>query len=107
MGQNNWRQTKPRLIESMKATTKFVLALFHAVIIQLALAPPTFAAARHDRATVVAEYRVEYKLRNPKTGSTGEAHVTFMRAKSEANVLAELRRQHPGRNVVILSLATQ
>lgn len=51
-----------------------------------------------------SEYRVEYKLRNRSTGTTGETHVTYIRVASEANVVAELNRQNPGKDVMILSL---
>ncbi|MBS0557606.1 MAG: hypothetical protein JSR27_09375 [Proteobacteria bacterium] len=91
----------------MKMKPKLVLTLLYAASIQIALLPQAFAGERHDRTTVRTEYRVEYKLRNPKTGATGEAHVTYMRAKSEANVMAELRRQNPGKDVVILSLTAK
>ncbi|MBS0568040.1 MAG: hypothetical protein JSS59_11635 [Proteobacteria bacterium] len=52
-------------------------------------------------------YRVEYKLRNRETGSTGDTHATYIRAASEANVLTELNKQNPGKDVVVLSLVKQ
>ena len=52
----------------------------------------------------MSEYRVEYKLRNPKTGVTGESHVAYVRAESESNVLAKLRQENAGKDVVVLSL---
>lgn len=91
----------------MKTTTKLVLILLYAASIQITFPPAALAAERHDRARVESEYRVEYKLRNPKTGATGEAHVTYLRAKSETNVVAELRRQKPSKDVLILSLTAQ
>lgn len=80
-----------------------MLPLFLACI-PTAFPPTAFADGKHDKAATVSEYRVEYKLHNPKTGATGESHVTYLRAESESNVVAELRRQNPGRDVVILSL---
>jgi hypothetical protein len=91
----------------MKTMTNGVLVLLYAAIFQIAFPPPTFAVERHDTPRVVSEYRVEYKLRNLKTGATGEAHITYVRAESEANVVVELRRQNPGKDVVILSLTAK
>ncbi|WP_347261154.1 hypothetical protein [Rudaea sp.] len=84
--------------------TKFALLLLLAAGIHIAFPPMLFANERRERTTVVSEYRVEYKLRNLKTGATGESHVAYVRAPSEANVVAELRRQNPGKDMVILSL---
>lgn len=84
-------------------STKAALRLLLAASIQIAFPPMLFADRQHGSAAV-SEYRVEYKLRNTKTGATGETHVSYVRAKSETNVVAELRRQNPGKDVVILSL---
>ena len=84
--------------------TKLALYALLAACIHIAYLPATIADERHGRTTAVSEYRVEYKLRTPKTGAIGETHVTYLRAQSEANVTAELRRENPGKDVVILSL---
>jgi hypothetical protein len=87
----------------MRSTKFGLLPLFLACILT-AFPPTAFAEGKHVKAATVSEYRVEYKLHNPKTGATGELHVTYVRAESESNVLAELRRQNPGKDVVVLSL---
>lgn len=88
----------------MKSMTKFAPRLLLAACIQTAFLPALVPGAPHGSANVVSEYRVEYKLRNLGTGAIGESHVAYVRAPSEANVVAELRRQNPGKDVVILSL---
>lgn len=87
----------------MNSLKSAMLPLFLACI-PTAFPPTAFADGKHDKTAAVSEYRVEYKLHNPKTGTTGESHVTYVRAVSESNVVAELRRQNPGKDVLILSL---
>lgn len=83
---------------------KSALLLWSAACIPITFPPTAFADGQQGRTTTMSEYRVEYKLRNPKTGAMGESHVTYVRAESESNVLAKLRQENTGKDVVILSL---
>jgi hypothetical protein len=53
------------------------------------------------------QYRIEYKLRHKRTGTTGETHTTYMRAESETNAINELAKQNPSYDIVVLSLRKQ